>query len=267
MVEYRQQGNFDFTPDRQFITADLALIEERRAYIRMNHREQVRDAGVILIPGGNLRSIGGALWAREIGFAKLALLNRGGVLSDHWDAIKRERDVPLRVVAWEITEEHFAILPVQWESQFGRYVTTSEQDRTAQQLNDGKWIFERNTDIPGFSTIPEQEAMFFYGRIGGELLELLHPQIKPHTRDFTMVGGTTAITRFYVTGGEPPIVWSISGPDWITISDIGIVSLAPPALPSGSAGSTTYAAVNAKGVHDVTAHASLTVNLLPVRNN
>ena len=128
------------------------------------------------------------------------------------------------------------------------------------------WIFERNTDIPGFSAIPEQEAMFFYGRIGGEFQEFSHPQITPNTRDFTMVGGATAISRFYAVGGEPPITWSVSGPDWITISELGIVSLAPPALPAGSAGSTIYAAVNARGVQEVEAHASLTINLLPVRN-
>ena len=266
MVEYRQQAIFDFTPDRAIIDADLALIEERRDYLRAEHKEQARASAPILTSAGSLRSIGGALWSREMGFAKVALLNRGALLLDHWAAIKRERDMPLRILAWEVADVIFARATVAWGSAFGKYVLTSEQDASTRTLNGGRWIFEENDDLPGFSTIPDQEAMFFYGEVGGEFQEFLHPQITPHTRDFTMTGGTTAITRFYVVGGEPPIVWSISGPDWITIADNGIVSLAPPELPAGSTGSIIYAAVNARGVQDVEAHASLTINLLPIRN-
>ena len=35
-------------------------------------------------------------WLRELAFAKLALLNRGVALIDHWDAIERERGHPAR---------------------------------------------------------------------------------------------------------------------------------------------------------------------------
>ena len=265
MVDYRQQGVFDLTPERVIADTDIALIEERRGYLRVMHKEQIRDAAMFVQPGGSLRSIGGALWSREMGFAKAALLNRGSLLLDHWDAIKRERDMPLRILAWEMSEAVFSQSVVPWESSFGRHVLTSEQDSSSQELNGGRWIFQRDIVIPGFSIISEQEAMFFYGNIGGEFQQFLHPQITPHNREFTMVGGTTAITYFYITGGEPPIVWSISGPDWITVSDTGVVSMAPPELPADSTGSTIYAAVNARGVQDVDAHASLTVNLLPIR--
>ena len=264
MATYREQAIFDLTPDRTIIPADLALIEQRRGYLRAIHKEQARDAELILDPGGNLRSVGGALWSREMGFAKAALLNLGAPLIDQWPAIKRERDMPVRILAWEVPDSVFSRAPVAWESAFGKYVLTQEQDPLTQQLNGG-WIFVTNDDIPVFRTVSNQEAQFFYAEIGGEFTEFSHPQIHPHTRDFTMVGGTTAIARFYATGGEPPIVWSISGPDWITITEAGIVSLAPPELPEGSTGSTIYAAVNAQGVQDVVAHSSLTVNLLPIR--
>ena len=266
MVDYRQQAVFDLTAERVISDTDIALIEERRDYLRLTHKEQIRDAAMFVRPGSSLRSIGGALWSREMGFAKVALLNRGVLLLDHWAAIKRERDMPLRILAWEVPEAVFSQSVVSWESAFGHYVLTSEQDASSQALHGGRWIFERDITIPGFSVIPEQEAMFFYGNIGGEFQPFLHPQITPHSRDFTMVGGTTAVTYFYVNGGEPPIEWSISGPDWITIGDTGTVSLAPPELPPGSTKSTIYAAVNARGVQDVDAHASLTVNLLPIRN-
>ena len=48
-----------------------------------------------------MRTLPGALWLRELGFAKLALINRGAPLLDFWTEIERERDIPPSVLAWE----------------------------------------------------------------------------------------------------------------------------------------------------------------------
>ena len=81
-----------------------------------------------------------------------------------------------------------------------------------------------------------------------------------------MLGGARYTVQFRANGGEPPIVWSVAGPEWMTISDTGLVTLAPPELPAGTVGSAAaYAAVTAKGQQDAEGQASLNVEVLPIR--
>ena len=109
--------------------------------------------------------------------------------------------------------------------------------------------------------------MFFYGRIGGDIPYFYHIQVTPPYRGVTMVGGGTHTVQFRSEGGEPPIAWSVAGPEWMTIDSTGLVTLSPPELPEGTVGEKdVYAAVTAKGLREVEGHASLNVTVLPIRN-
>ena len=263
----RVQGVFEITASRVFTDEQVALIEERRGYLTTMHHEQRRMAhSSVLSPWAARNSIGGALWLRELGFAKLAILSRGAALIDHWAAIKRERDMPVQVLAWEVSESEFARSSLGWESDFYRHIMAADQDTLTRRLNRNRWIFgNMDDDFPGFSVIPSQEAMYFYGHVGGDIPYYYHIQVLPSARAITMVGGGTFKVQFRSEGGEPPIVWSIAGAEWMTISDTGLVNLAPPELPAGTVGSANvYAAVSAKGQQDVEGHASLNVEVLPI---
>ena len=262
----RAQGVFDQTAGRTIAAADLETIAERQAYLRLVHKEQSRLAGAaVLAPWASTNLMGGVLWLREIGFAKLALLDRGAPLIDHWNAIKRERDIPVETLAWEIAESEYSRRALNWGSTLYRHVMASQQDRTTLALNGGYWVFRSIPNLPGFSTVPSQEALHFYGEIGGDIPSFHHIQVLPPARAITMVGGGTYTVQYQAEGGEPPIVWSIAGPEWMNISDTGLVTLTPPELPAGTLGSReSYAAIIAKGLQEVEGHASLNVEVLPI---
>ena len=148
MIE-RALDPYDATSDRVISADDTALIEERRDYLYEVHRLTFPGAALLVSPPP--RTIAGAIWMRELAFAKLALLNRGTALLDHWPAIERERDIPPGVLAWESGE---AILGRQaWGSTFYRTVFTADQLDSERTLNGGRWIFATIDDLPGFSNI------------------------------------------------------------------------------------------------------------------
>ena len=130
MFQPRAQGVFDQNPGRVFTGAETELIEEHRDYLRVVHFDQNRSGlPDVVAPWAANNTLGGVLWLRELGFAKLALLSRGSPLIDHWAAIKRERDIPVQTLAWEVSEGEFSRRALNWESNFYRHVMTSEQDR------------------------------------------------------------------------------------------------------------------------------------------
>ena len=232
------------------------------------HADQRRLAqSSVLTPWAARNVIGGALWLRELAFAKLAILSRGAALIDYWPEIKRERDIPIQTLAWEVDSIQFARSGLNWGNTLYRYVMTEDQDASTRRLNGDRWIFRSIANLPGFSTVPHQEALYFYGAIGGDIPHFHHIQVTPPSRKVTMVGGGRYTVQFRSEGGEPPILWSVSGPDWMTIDGTGLVTLAPPELPAGTVGSKdVYAAVTANGQQDVEGHASLTVEVLPIRD-
>ena len=117
MTTLREQGVFDLTPDRVIADDDLALIEERRQYLRAAHKDQRRAASSdVMTPFAANNTLGGVLWLRELGFAKISILSRGTPLLDFWSALKRERDIPVDVLAWEVGEAEFARSSLDWES-------------------------------------------------------------------------------------------------------------------------------------------------------
>ena len=268
MTTLREQGVFDLTPGRVFTDDEVALIEERRAYLRLMHKEQQRMCGSdVITPWASSGILGGVMWLREMGFAKIAILNRGAALIDKWFDIKRERDIPVQVLAWEVGDIEIARGALDWESNLYRHIEASVQDRQTLELNEGFWVFRPIPDLPGFSTIPTPEAMFFYRSVGGDIPHFFHIQVTPPYRGVTMVGGGTHTVQFMSDGGELPITWSVAGPEWMTIDATGLVTLAPPELAPGTVGEKdVYAAITAKGRQDVEGHASLNVIILPIRD-
>ena len=170
------------------------------------------------------RTLAGAIWQRELGFAKLALLNRGAALLDHWPALERERDIPPGVLAWECSVAD--LLSHVWESTFYRTVYTEEQIDTERTLHEGRWIFALITDLPGFSNISEQEARRFYHHIGGQLPHVSHMSADPI--EMMVVAGRpgTIAKQMAGVGGVTPYDYALIGaPAWARVSSTGYFSV------------------------------------------
>ena len=225
MIE-RELTPYDGNSSRDITAEQAALIEERRDYLRVVHREQF--PGPSLVHDPSPRTIAGAIWQRELGFGKLALLSRGAALLDYWPAIERERNIPPSVLAWESTE---GILVAQnWEGSFYRTVYPADQIATEVELYGGRWIFGTVEGLPSFSLILEQEALRFYHHIGGVLPHVGHMSVGHISERW--VGGRSAFASTTVSGGVPPYSYAMSpdSPSWITALAGPSVRIAPPVL-------------------------------------
>ena len=258
----RERTVMDFLR-RTFTSEQEALIEERQTLIRDILRAAYEEPQFILLTTGQgLRSRGGVTWERLLVFGKLALINRGAALIEQWEAINAELAIPWTVHYWEMA------LP-SWTS---RAVTTtflrtnmapSEAETT---LYGEGWTPATDSDVPGVSAVDDSDVFHWLGFVGGDPPYFHHLQVTPPTRAVTIVGGGRYTVQFRAEGGEPPITWSISGPEWLTVDDTGLVTIAPPELPAGTVGAkNVFVAVNAKGQQTVEGHASLTVIVLPIR--
>ena len=232
MIE-RALDPYDATSDRVISADDTALIEERRDYLYEVHRLTFPGAALLVSPPP--RTIAGAIWMRELAFAKLALLNRGTALLDHWPAIERERDIPPGVLAWESGE---AILGRQaWGSTFYRTVFTADQLDSERTLNGGRWIFATIDDLPGFSNISEQEARRFYHHIGGVLPHVSHISFEPIALSGAAGRPGAVIARAVVAGGVPPYTYVLVGaPSWAAVSVTGFFTLTDVPVDAPTAG-------------------------------
>ena len=249
--------NRTFTPEQE------ALIEERQTLIRDTLRAAYEEQQFIaLTTGQSLRSRGGVTRERLLVFGKLALLNRGAALIEQWEAINAELIIPWNVHYWEMALTAWAGRDV------NAFMHTNMSPTPAETTLYGEgWTPETDTDVPGVSTVDDSDVFHWLGCVGGDPPHFHHIAVTPLVRKITMLGGATYTVQFQADGGEPPIVWSIAGPEWMTISDTGLVSLNPPELPTGTVGSlATYAAVTAKGQQDAEGQASLNVEVLPIRD-
>ena len=230
MIE-RPLAPYDGAAVRAITAEQASLIEERRDYLRVVHREQF--PGVSLVCGPPPRTIAGAVWQRELGFGKLALVNRGAVLLDFWTQVQRERDIPPSVLAWESHEG--LLVGRNWHSTFYRTVFAADQLETERSLNDGLWIFATVEDMPGFSAITEQEARRFYHHIGGVLPHVGHMSVEHIEAHW--VGGRVSTVLSSVAGGVPPYAFAMSAesPTWMRALTHALISVAPPVgTPIGS---------------------------------
>ena len=216
---------YDATSARVLSDAHLETIRERRAYIFREHQIQWPLPGLSY---GSLayRSLEGGLWYRDLSFAKIALLSRGATLLDHWEAIKRERDLPVSVLAWQCSEEALGS-GSNWESIFYRTLQTEDQDEGQRRLSGDTWTFSPVADVPGFSAISNQEALYFYRRVGGVLPHVEH--INFETVHIVTGPGRPAVThQVVVDGGVTPYVYRlIDAPEWITLGDTGLLRATP----------------------------------------
>ena len=253
----RQPSTFPAAPSEVPNAEQVAQIETRRQYLRDMHAAVLEDEvfKIMLDPTGR-RSIGGVLWQRELGFAKLALINQGRPLIDHWDVIKAERDMPPKIIAWECDETEFS-RALDWQTTFYKVLTSDEQDETQRTLHGGTWIFQPVPALPGFSVVSDQQAIRFYNHIGGDMLHHEHITVRPESHGFHLQAGATETMTFVANGGEPPITWSLrNAPTWVSISPQGILTIAPPLSAVPDAHSFT---VIAQGQHSAEGHADIIV--------
>ena len=245
--------NRTFTPEQK------ALIEERQTIIRDILRAAYEEQQFIaLTTAQSLRSRGGVTRERLLVFGKLALLNRGAALIEQWESINAELIIPWSVHYWEIAVASWASRGVN-----ATFLRTNMSPSPADTTLYGEgWTSEADTDVPGVSTVDDSDVFHWLGFVGGDPPHFHHIEVSPPIRKITMLGGAKYTVQFRAEGGEPPIVWSISGPEWMTIDATGLVTLAPPELPEGTVGSAVaYAAVTAKGQQDAEGQAALNVEV------
>ena len=222
----------DLTSVRVVSDADKGLIVERQSWLISEHKTQWPLTG-LSYGAPPPRSLGGGLWYRDLGFAKIALLNRGVALLDHWSVIEQERNIPVSVLAWQCSESEI-VTSRNWENTFYHTVTTEDQDEAELRLSGGLWIFKTVPAVPGFSAITNQEALRFYQRIGGVLPYVGHMRVS-HI-DERWVDGRSATVTITVSGGVPPYAYAMSpdSPTWITYLGDGVVDISPPVFtPAG----------------------------------
>ena len=217
----------DFTAARILTDADRQTIAERQILLVKEHNRQWPLPG-LSYGAPSLRSLEGGLWYRDLGFAKVALLNRGVALLDHWSVIEQERNIPVGVLAWQCSESQI-VTDRNWESTFYHTVTTEAQDEAELRLSGGLWIFKTVPAVPGFSVITNQEALRFYQRIGGVLSHVGHMSVSHITEGW--VAGRSATIAFTVSGGVPPYTYTMSddSPDWLTPSAL-VMDISPPVI-------------------------------------
>ena len=241
--------NRTFTPEQE------ALIEERQIRIRDILRAAHDEPQfIVLTTGQSLRSRGGVTRERLLVFGKLALLSRGAALIDHWESINTELIIPWSVHYWEMAVASWASRGVT-----ATFLRTNMSPTPADTTLYGEgWTSEADSDVPGVSTVDDSDVFHWLGFVGGDPPHFHHIEVTPSVRQITMLGGAMYTVQFSADGGEPPIVWSIAGPEWMTISDTGLVTLAPPELPARTVSSSVaYATITAKGQQDAEGQASL----------
>ena len=248
---------FDGTSTREISPSDLRLIEERRSYLHEEHIRQTLNPRSIHLLSAGARTLESSLWNRELGFGKIALVNRGVDLLDHWITIKRERDIPIGVLAWEVNVTQ--LINQNWNSVFYSTVFTDEQDETSRELYRGRWIFVRASGVLGFSAITNQEALRFYHRIGGHMPHVWHMSVAP--RIVSVAPGDTVMPRVSVSGGVAPYEYSLGFDPvvpWIAVSSGGVIIIAHPGTPTEDRFESVINVTDANGTK---AHARLVINV------
>ena len=217
-------------PDRDLTVQEIRLVEERRQYLIEHHRLQMAEVGFLIDTSGG-RGILGDLWLRELAFAKTALINGGQALVDQWDAIRTERDLPLRLIMSDV--HHNGLGPVNYRESLGQIITdpSTRTGPDAAAYGDA-WSATLNDDLPTITTVRDQDAWYFYHYAGGDFGDDHHPVVTPRSVEINAMRGDAAQTlTFTVTGGAGTFTWALeSAPAWATVSDTGTVTLAFPAV-------------------------------------
>lgn len=249
----------DHKPTQTITSGNVRNIEKRRTYLRQVHRE-VAGEGDSVNPLFLTGSVGAALWKRELMFARVALVNRGAGLITHWGTIEKERMVAPRNIAWEAQQA--ALLSAKFEENF--LITRTAEAQVA--LTDGLWNFGTVDPLGSLDEVTEQEALYFYRRVGG--MNPAHEHISIQTRTTTLTAGTvSAVGTWPPTGGVPPYTYKLFGspPSWATIaSQTGTTTLRPPAdfeFPEGEDTAEVVIWIEVKDANGTLARTTLTVTV------
>ena len=150
---------------------EIILIEERRKEIVENIAPNMEDLRYAPMISETRGSKGSMLHLRQMSFLKIGLINNGRPLIDHWDAIKRELGIPWHLHFWEVNPASA------YRSDLANYfhITDYEPTKTEVTLDGEGWQLRKDSTIPGYSVIPDDEAFHLLNFCGG-----IHPD-EEHT--------------------------------------------------------------------------------------
>ena len=226
----RERPERNFIGDTPFSAADTALIEKRRIEIILTIRERMLEAPYLLLARNDTVSQGGIMHHRQLGFAKIALINRGQPLVTHWNEIRAELEIPWQVHYWEAAPTAWSsVAGIRLESAFYRTRRDLTDEETA--LYDKRWLPADIPGMPGFGAVLHEEAVHFLGLIGGQHPHVDHPPISFRDYHLQMSGSfiTVNLTR-YVELGVAPFHFELLATDytWASMTAEGVLTLRPP---------------------------------------
>ena len=198
-----------FTPSE----AEAKTIATRQAFVRRVCREMMADERFVLHGDPtNRRSLHGALYVLPIMWAKAAIIDNGWNVLHQWHWFEVEMALPWGVRFWNSSAAMWASVGTLLESQFH----ATDTDGTL--LSGGLWAPVRVTEMRSFAAIPEDEALYWIGEIGGEPPHIEHPEgtLRMQDQVLTVVAGATLMHALEAYLGKPPYRFAPEGaPLWV----------------------------------------------------
>lgn len=203
-----------------------ALVKFRQDHIAERVNSVLTDVSfATLATPTNIRSKGGIAFLRQIGFAKLALLNGGRSLLTHWPEIKREVDIPWNVHYYQKSLAAWVAQSSELESRFFSS-KTSDFSATELQLYGGGWLPFRADDIPGFALVETDDALKFARVVDGTVNQRqgTFNILDPGTLD--AISGETREYDIHTGAAEPFVSFELDefAPVWVAIEGLMSIS-------------------------------------------
>ena len=218
--------------DEPLTPTDKEVIEHRREIVSETVYNRLIDTTFqALADKSSVRTLGGLALQRQYAFLKLAMLNDGRPLLNHWPEIRAELRIPWGVHYAHASEPAWAAVSGQIESSF--FMTKRDGfDEVNLSLYGGKWL-PVPTDVPGFGVIELTDALEFVGLIGGQLPEVDRPHVpfRLAAPRLSVVPGEVVTHQLEVEGaGEFPVVFEDKTDPprgWASVLSMGLIRLAP----------------------------------------
>ena len=225
--------------DEPLTPTDREVIAHRREIVTETVYNRLLDPGFLAATDKHsIRTLGGIVLQIQYSLVKLAMVNNGRALLNHWPEIRAELRIPWGVRFANMSEAAWRTVSDQIESAL--FMTKRDGfDEVNIGLYGGKWL-PVATDVPGFGAdlsgqeeISLSDVLEFVGLVGGQ-----HPEVdRPHVPfrlsapRLKAVPGEVATHQLDVEGtGEFPVLFEDKTDPprgWATVGETGLIRLAP----------------------------------------
>ena len=212
--------------------AEVKTIATRQAFVRRVCREMMTDERFVLHSDPtNRRSLHGALYVLPIMWAKAAIIDNGWNVLNRWHDFEVEIALPWGVRFWNSSASMWAAIGTRMEGEF--YATNTESTLLAPD----RWTPTRITEMHGFTVIPEDEALYWIGEIGGEPPHIGHPEgtLRLRGEILTVAAGETLMYIVTPSLGKSPYTITTEGaPLWVRTAGLRLTADPPASYKSVS---------------------------------